>query len=154
MGYDKKEYDKKYREANRDSLNARMRELYYANIDEKKAKAKLARERDKDKNYAYKLKHRKENPELYAVAYYSRIFKISRELARELYHKTLGVCESCGDAYNSEKHTKRFCIDHDHETGDIRGILCGDCNVSLGKLRDDENRILGLYNYLRNYNGN
>ena len=38
-------------------------------------------------------------------------------------------------------------VDHDHETGKVRGLLCARCNTDLGRL-EDKNRIEGLYLYL------
>ena len=38
-------------------------------------------------------------------------------------------------------------LDHDHETGKVRGLLCARCNTDLGRL-EDKNRIEGLYLYL------
>jgi hypothetical protein len=44
-----------------------------------------------------------------------------------------GVCKICGKnpkgMQNSRKH---LCVDHDHKTGKVRGLLCGSCNVALG----------------------
>lgn len=44
--------------------------------------------------------------------------------------------------------TVRLCIDHDHATGVIRGILCDNCNVALGRLGDDPERIGRLAAYV------
>ena len=46
---------------------------------------------------------------------------------------------------------QELAIDHDHETGEIRGLLCFQCNTGIGKLGDDESRIWSAYNYLVNH---
>jgi len=46
------------------------------------------------------------------------------------------------------QNTTRLHIDHDHSTGNVRGVLCSGCNTSLGSLQDSPNRILGLVQYL------
>lgn len=40
-----------------------------------------------------------------------------------------GVCGICGDP---PQETRKLALDHDHETGEIRGLLCGSCNYKLG----------------------
>lgn len=42
-------------------------------------------------------------------------------------------------------------IDHNHETGKIRGILCHNCNVAAGFLKDDIKIIRGLADYLESH---
>lgn len=44
--------------------------------------------------------------------------------------------------------------DHDHETGKVRGELCGSCNVALGLLKDNEFRAEGLAEYIRRHKVN
>lgn len=44
--------------------------------------------------------------------------------------------------------TKRLNIDHCHATGTVRGILCSGCNTTLGRMRDDPEKIRGLLTYL------
>jgi hypothetical protein len=46
-----------------------------------------------------------------------------------------GKCALCGDA--ECQSGKRFAVDHCHETGVVRAILCYNCNTGLGKFRDD-----------------
>lgn len=47
-------------------------------------------------------------------------------------------CASCGE-YVENPHT-----DHDHHTGDVRGLLCSNCNMALGLLHDNTNKIIAL----------
>lgn len=46
---------------------------------------------------------------------------------------------------------KRLHMDHDHVTGKFRALLCSSCNTSLGHLKEDSERILGLAEYIRGF---
>ena len=58
-----------------------------------------------------------------------------------------GVCAICESGDNRSKG-ERFHIDHDHETGEVRGLLCGPCNTGIGGLNDDLDRLLDAVAYL------
>jgi len=42
-----------------------------------------------------------------------------------------GVCALCG-ATRSDRLGRRFHVDHDHDTGGVRGLLCSACNITVG----------------------
>jgi hypothetical protein len=56
-----------------------------------------------------------------------------------------GVCAICGEARPEER---TLHVDHDHETGAIRGLLCFRCNNALGDLREDVDLFQAAVNYL------
>ena len=40
------------------------------------------------------------------------------------------------------------CVDHDHKTGNIRGLLCNGCNKGIGLLKDDKELLLKAYKWV------
>jgi hypothetical protein len=57
-----------------------------------------------------------------------------------------GGCAICGG--ESGIAGKRHHIDHCHETGIVRGILCGPCNVAIGMMKNDPRRLIAAAEYL------
>lgn len=45
-----------------------------------------------------------------------------------------------------------FHVDHNHETGQVRALLCGKCNKALGLLNDDPELMRRAANYVEKYN--
>lgn len=52
------------------------------------------------------------------------------------------ACDICGG------YTSLMAIDHDHDTGDVRGLLCGKCNTALGLFDDDSDKMRAAIEYL------
>jgi len=61
-------------------------------------------------------------------------------------------CKICNREEKSiEARTNKIrllCIDHNHRTGKVRGLLCNRCNKCLGQLEDDKNLLYTMINYL------
>lgn len=58
-----------------------------------------------------------------------------------------GCCACCGAKRNIDG--RMWCIDHDHETGQIRGILCTNCNAGIGALGDTLSGVMRAVRYLK-----
>jgi len=59
-----------------------------------------------------------------------------------------GKCAICGTSEPGHGGN-RFCIDHCHTTGKVRGLLCMPCNVSIGHLKDNVQLIENALNYVK-----
>lgn len=62
-----------------------------------------------------------------------------------------GGCAICGAPPDGTKYHKRLSVDHDHETGAIRGLLCTPCNQALGSMRDNPAVLRAAAAYLETY---
>lgn len=57
--------------------------------------------------------------------------------------------QRCGACHSLEaKGVRGWHTDHDHKTGKVRGILCPSCNMALGMVQDDPDRLRMLAKYL------
>lgn len=61
-----------------------------------------------------------------------RRFGITPEQYDEMLAEQEGVCAICG----KEQGGRTLAVDHDHSTGEVRGLLCTTCNVHLAWLED------------------
>lgn len=68
------------------------------------------------------------------------------------YHRLVaaqqGACAICGTEKASAR-TARLHVDHDHATGVVRGLLCGNCNNGLGRFAHSIERLEQAAAYLR-----
>jgi hypothetical protein len=64
-------------------------------------------------------------------------FNMSVDDDMVLYERQDGKCAICKSTEASNNgRRKNFCVDHDHETGKVRGLLCHNCNVSVGLMKE------------------
>lgn len=124
------EYQREWKRKKRENPEFRLKAAaiqrkYYANDSDKAIKA-----------FAYRLKTR---------------YGLTVDQYNQLFEKQKGCCALCGK-HQSELRT-RLAVDHDHQTSEIRSLLCGYCNLRIiGRLRKDT--IDRLYHYLHSeYSG-
>lgn len=59
-------------------------------------------------------------------------------------------CKLCDLEFDFSSKKTAPHVDHCHETGKIRGLLCNDCNIALGKFNDSVEKLQRAIYYLRN----
>lgn len=90
-------------------------------------------------------------PEATRKYWLRRKFGITVKQYDDMLAKQCGVCASCGKPETQiDRQTKKIrplAVDHDHKTGDIRALLCAACNMALGLMNEDFERIHALADY-------
>lgn len=90
--------------------------------------------------------------QIYAEHNMKRKFGLSWDDYLAMVERADGVCEICGKAETQVHHAtgqaQRLSVDHDSETGLIRGILCSRCNRGIGFLQHDPDLLAAAIAYL------
>jgi len=77
-----------------------------------------------------------------------KAYGITLEEYEQMVEDRNGLCDGCKEAPASG-YNKGLYVDHCHETGKVRGILCQQCNTALGMVRDRVETLHNLIAYLR-----
>ena len=114
----KHQYNKEYREANRELANAAARDWYKRNKVRERERKQKGNYKDKEwvKGVSLKSNH-----------------GISLDEYKVMLANQGGLCAICRGTPRGKTY---FCVDHCHSTGKIRGLLCFNCNTMLGQVAD------------------
>lgn len=148
------------------SCNASIqRDWYQRNKAKAQANANKRYQENKEAISAKRKQDRKNNPEKYKTA---RKKQYSPTKRKEYAWKRAGIkdmdydryllmlekqnhcCDIC-NKHISEINRTHFDVDHDHNTGKVRGLLCTQCNSGIGKLQDSVSILSAALNYLKRY---
>ena len=144
---EKKEYKKQYYQKNKEKILEHKKEYYKKNKEHKKEyykknkekvkeSGKEYREQNKEKRKEYDKKY-KQLPEVKkrnTISEWVNVFglKESKENLDRIYHlrETQELCNACDIKLtrNGDRSSTEPCMDHDHETGRFRHIICRSCN--------------------------
>lgn len=82
--------------------------------------------------------------------YLKKIYDITLEQWNEMYRAQGGVCAICHKRETTKNRygMRQLSVDHNHETGKIRGLLCSNCNSMLGFVYDDPATLIEAAAYL------
>lgn len=79
-----------------------------------------------------------------------KLYGITLEQKQEMFDNQQGKCANIGCDYYF-KDLSDAHVDHCHKTNKLRHLLCARCNHALGQLKEDIGRILGLAEYIKDF---
>jgi hypothetical protein len=112
--------------------------------------------RDKRKEYYYENREdeiqrrgefRKNNVDMHRGHKYRQLYGITLKQFEEMRTLQNCSCAICGKHESHNKNKKLF-VDHDHDTGKVRKLLCHSCNTGIGLLQDDIELLQKALDYL------
>lgn len=103
----------------------------------------------KNGNHLYMMESKERKKYLDYISKAKRVYLISEQDIRDRMDNQQGCCEICKRSLDHQNRT--FHIDHDHQTSNVRGLLCSNCNKSLGLIRDSISSAVNMVNYLNKY---
>lgn len=129
------------------------RAYYVANRDVILARSKAWRERNQDRRRLYNRKRQIDEAAKLADYKLRKTRGISLAEHAELLDLQGGVCAICRRPETAARggRVRLIAVDHDHATGQVRGLLCNACNTALGLFGDDTEVMSAAIEYLRSH---
>lgn len=115
---------------------------------EREAYNKIWRDKNPAKVKAIFQRAYTKNPDRFANARLMHEYGISLDKYNELFQIQKGLCAICD---SSCKSGKRLSVDHNHDTGEVRGLLCRICNTAIGFFGDDIKKLRKAIAYIEKY---
>lgn len=80
-----------------------------------------------------------------------RVYGVTPEHFKKMLKKQNGKCQICD--VQEIKSKKAFCVDHNHKTNKVRGLLCMKCNFLIGFCDENPKILKNAILYIEKYNG-
>lgn len=96
---------------------------------------------------------RRANPGSRSAQHRSERYRLSREAYLAMVEAQGGLCAICQQVPPGEGRMATLRVDHDHDTGVVRELLCHKCNAGLGMFRDDARLLARAAAYLASHAG-
>lgn len=107
---------------------------------------------NRERQQEYERKRRQDDPDRDRRMNYRKKYGITLERYDEMLAAQGGVCAICAQP-EQRKETANLAVDHCHATGEVRGLLCSNCNRAIGLLADDPERLRSAAEYLTRRSG-
>jgi len=136
-------------EKNKERVAVTRRAWKKANPDRAAAIQKEWREANPDRVAAIQKEWREANPDRAAAIKLQYRYGVSLADYNAMLETQDDSCAICGRT--AEEEGQRLAVDHDHDTDEVRGLLCGNCNRAIGLFQHDPKLLRGATIYLERW---
>lgn len=141
------ERNKQERRENPERVRTREKAAYSRNKESHNARSCVYFAKNRDRLLVQLSNYAKANKERFKDArlrsHVRRMYGLSPERYAEMLSSQNGRCGIC-----KVEMIDRICVDHNHSTSAVRGLLCVCCNSALGGMKDDVKRLKSAIGYL------
>lgn len=99
-------------------------------------------------NYEAQKRYLSKNPNKRMDWFLRRNYGISFDERQEIIERQGGKCAICGKLPSGTRYNAVLHVDHDHDTGKFRGMVCPSCNQGMGKFYHDPEALMNAAQYL------
>jgi hypothetical protein len=138
-----------YYQKNKSKILVKQRAYQERNKDRIKERRKRYRTANNDKIVAYRLLYAPTQKKLDNRKRIKK-YNITPNEYDVMCNKQSGLCAICNKENYKKGRKIELCVDHDHVTGKVRGLLCHRCNHMLGLSRDNAGVLRDAIEYLSN----
>ena len=143
------ERNRLWRKKNRESDRIYTRNYYAKNREKFRERDRIYKRENRDKIRITERKYYWKNKEKVDARNRARFlrqyYNLPIEKYEEMYKAQNGACAICKDINTSGR---KLAVDHNHNTGVIRGLLCSRCNLGIGQFKDDEDLLKIASDYI------
>ena len=145
-----KAYNSAYVKRDRGKHNKRVKDWYRKNAAKVIEKAKIYRENNKEKVQAQRKASYAIRKHVSREWFIRSKYGITIDEYNRLLELQGGVCAICRRPEKAKGRMVNLSIDHDHQTGKVRGLLCNFCNRSLPLIENME-RLRNALRYIEDH---
>ena len=147
-----KDYGKTWRDANKEKIKTYNKQYHQKNKVkiQKKHKEWCNKNQGHLKKYQqkYNIDYYKENSASCRERHFLNLYGVTLEQRNQMLLAQNCKCAICGSGF---KNSRDAHIDHNHSTGKIRQVLCGRCNLGIGRFNEDVTILMSAIKYIEKW---
>lgn len=136
---------KQYRQEKGDIVRAQEAQGRERHREKRRVRNHIYYKKTRQQQVVYSRNRYRQQEPTYRNSRLKQMYGLSLDDYNQMFIAQGGVCAVC----LNPPVKKRLSVDHDHQTGKVRGLLCASCNFGIGRFKDNADYLERAAMYLR-----